>query len=149
MGSRMCSGPVEQLRPMTSMPMPSRMASAAVDIGAEQHATGRIERDLRLDRQIDLGLVEGFVDAGDGGFDLEDVLRGFDQQHIHAAADQTDGLLAEDVGEFIEGDVGEFGVVGRGQFAGGSDGAGDEARLACFLRHIHPPGDVQGVPRFR
>ena len=30
MGSRMCSGPVEQLRPMTSMPMPSRMASAAL-----------------------------------------------------------------------------------------------------------------------
>ncbi len=73
-----------------------------VDIGAEQHATGGIERDLRLDGQIDLGLVEGLVDADDGGFDFEDVLRGFDEQHIHAAADQTDGLLAEDIDEFVE-----------------------------------------------
>ena len=58
-----------------------------VDVGAEQHAAGRIERDLSLDRQIDLSLVEGFVDARDGGFDFEDVLRGFDEEHIHAAAE--------------------------------------------------------------
>ena len=102
MGSRMCSGPVEQLRPMTSMPMPSRMVERGVDVGAEQHATGRIERDLGLDRQIDPCLVEGFVNARDGGLDFEDVLRGFDQQQIHAAADQTDSLLAENIGQFIE-----------------------------------------------
>ena len=68
-----------------------------VDVGAEQHATRRIERDLSLDRQIDLSLVEGFVNARDGGFDFENVLRGFDQQHIHAALDQTDSLLAENI----------------------------------------------------
>ena len=86
-------------------------------VGAEQHAAGRVERDLRLDRQIDLSLVEGFVTARDGGFDFEDVLRGFDEEQIHAAADQTDGLLAKNVGEFVEADVGEFGVVGGGKFA--------------------------------
>ena len=43
-------------------------------IGAEQHAPGRVERDLRLNRQIDLSLVEGFVNACDGGLDFEDIL---------------------------------------------------------------------------
>ena len=57
------------------------------DVRAEQHASGRVKRDLSLDRQIDLSLIEGFVNAGDGGFDFENVLRGFDKKQIHAAAD--------------------------------------------------------------
>ena len=57
------------------------------------------------------------MNADDGGFDFENVLRGFDEQQIHAAADQTDRLLAEDIGEFVEGDIGEFGVIGGGKFA--------------------------------
>src|SRR5215475_11193326 len=32
-----------------------------VDVGAEQHATSRIKRDLSLNRQIDLSLIESFV----------------------------------------------------------------------------------------
>ena len=41
------------------------------------------------------------------------------------------GLLAEDVDQFIEGDIGELGVVGGGQLAGGADRAGDKPlRLA-------------------
>ena len=126
-----------------------------VDVGAEQHAAGRVERDLRLDRQIDLSLVEGFVDAGDGGFDFEDVLRGFDEEQVHAAADQTDGLFAEDIGEFVEGDVGKFGVIGGGKFAGWADGAGDKARFgattcpALAVVNIHPQVCAQGSRRFR
>ena len=104
-----------------------------VDVGAEQHATRRIERDLRLDRQIDLSLVEGFVDARDRSFDFEDVLRGFDEQHIHAAADQTDSLFAESLGKIVEADVGKVGIIGGGQFARRSDGTRDETRLTCFL----------------
>ena len=76
------------------------------DVGAEQHASGRVERDLSLDRQINLSLVEGFVNAGDGGFDFEDVLWSFDEQKVHAAADQTDRLFAKNISEFIEADVG-------------------------------------------
>ncbi len=105
-----------------------------VHVRAEQHAPGGIQRDLRLDRQVGAGLVEGFVDAGDGGFDFEDVLRGLDEQQVHAALDQTDGLLAEDIGQFVEGDVGEFGVIGGGQFARWADGTGDKARLARIFR---------------
>ena len=78
------------------------MVSAAVDIGAQQHAPGGIQRDLGLDRQVDAGLVEGLVDAGDGGLDFQDILRGLDQQQVHAALDQADGLLAEDVRQFVE-----------------------------------------------
>ena len=64
-----------------------------------------------------LSLVEGFVQARDRGFDFEDVLRGFDEQHIHAALDQTDSLFAEDIGQFIEADIGKFGVIRGGKFA--------------------------------
>ena len=68
-----------------------------VDVGAKQHAAGRVERDLGLDREIDSCLVEGLVDADDRGLDFENVLGGFDQQHVHAAADQAHCLLAEDI----------------------------------------------------
>ena len=125
----MWSGPVEQLRPITSTPMPSRVVERGGDVGAEQHAPGRVERDLHLDRQVMPRLVEGLLAAHDGGLDLEDVLRGLDQQQVHAAVDQADGLLAEDVGQFVEGDVGQLGIVGGGQLAARADGAGDEARL--------------------
>jgi len=50
MGSRMCSGPVEQFRPITSMGMPSRMARRR-SYRCEQHTPGGIQRDLRLDWQ--------------------------------------------------------------------------------------------------
>ena len=57
------------------------------------------------------------MNAGDGGFDFENVLRGFDEEQIHAAADQTDGLFAKNIGEFIEADIGKFGIARRGKFA--------------------------------
>ena len=76
-----------------------------VNIRAKQHASGGIERDLRLDRQIDSGLIKGCMDAPDRGFDFKDILRGLDEQHIHPAADQTDSLFAENLGEVIEGDI--------------------------------------------
>jgi len=51
------------------------------------------------------------VDADDGGFDFENILRGFDEQQVHAAGNQADSLLAECFGEFIKADIGKFGVV--------------------------------------
>ena len=50
-------------------------------------------------------------------FDFENILRGFDEQHIHAAANQTDCLLPENVGELIIAHVGELRVIGRGKLA--------------------------------
>ena len=93
------------------------MASAA-DIRAEQHAPGGIERDLGLDRQMDAGLFEGFLNAGDGGFDFEDVLRGFDQQQIHAAAHQAEACSRK-TREFVEADIGEFGIAAEGSLPEG------------------------------
>ncbi len=53
---------------------PFQNGQRGVDIGAEQHAAGRVERDLGLDRQKDLGLVHGFVTADDSSLDFENIL---------------------------------------------------------------------------
>ncbi len=98
-------------------------------IGAKQHATGGVEGDLGLDGEVDLRLFEGPMAAGDDGADLEDVLRGLDDEHVHATPDEADGLFAEDIHEIIEGDVGQLRVIGGGQLAGRANGAGHEARL--------------------
>ncbi len=103
-----------------------------VDVRTQQHAAGGVERDLGLDRQIDSGLVEGFVDARDRGFDFKDILRGFDEQHIHPAADQTDCLLTEYLGEVVEGDIRKLRIIGRWQFPGRSNRTGNKTRLPCF-----------------
>ncbi len=34
-------------------------------VGAQQHPPGGIQRDLGLERQVDAGLFEGLVDAGE------------------------------------------------------------------------------------
>ena len=82
---------------------------------------------------MDLSFIEGFVNACDRSFDFENILRGFDQQKIHAALNQTDSLLAEGIHEFVEADIGKFGVVGGGKLAGGSYRTCDKTRLTCFL----------------
>ncbi len=68
-----------------------------------------------------------------GCLDLQDVLRGLDQQQIHAASNQADGLLAKDFAQFVECDIGEVRVVGGGQFAGWADRAGHETRLGLMV----------------
>ncbi len=86
-------------------------------VGAEQHASAGVEGYLALNRQVHAGFGEGFGDAMNGGLDFEDVLRCFDEYQVHAALNQPDGLLAEDVGQFVELHVREFGVIGGGEFA--------------------------------
>jgi hypothetical protein len=46
------------------------------DVGAEEHAAARVERDLRLDGDTAPDLGEQPLEARDGGLYLEDVLRG-------------------------------------------------------------------------
>jgi len=65
--------------------------------------------------------------AKDGRFDLQDVLRGLDQQHIDAASDQRGGLFAEDRLQLLESHVAKRGIVGRRQEAGGTERASHEA----------------------
>ena len=53
---------------------------------------------------------------------------------------ETDGLFAEGVDEFIVFDVREFRVIGRRQFAGRADGTRNETRLtglrSKFIGHF-------------
>jgi hypothetical protein len=105
-----------------------------VDVGSEQHlaAVGE-QRDAGLDRQRAAGLGEGLAGAEDRRLDLEDVLRGLDDDQVGTACDQPLRLLCEDLDQLAEGDLAEGRVVGGGQEPGRPDRAGDEALLAGRL----------------
>ena len=77
--------------------------------------------------------LERLARAEDRGLDLEDVLRGLDDDQVGAALDQAAGLLGEDLDELAEGDLPERRIVGCRQVAGRADRAGDEALLADGL----------------
>ena len=111
------------------------------DVGAEQHlaAVGQ-QRDGGLDRDRAAGGLERLAGAEDRGLDLEDVLRGLDDDQVDAALEQALGLLGEDLDELAEADLAEGRVVGGGQVAGRADRAGDEAVLADRLA-----GDLGGL----
>ena len=110
------------------------------DVGAEQHlaAVGQ-EADAGLDRHGAAGGLERLAGAEDGGLDLEDVLRGLDDDQVDAALEQAPGLLREDGHELAEADRAERRVLGGGQVAGRADRAGHEAVLADRLA-----GDLGG-----
>ena len=103
-------------------------------VGAQEHAPGGVESDLGLDGQIDAGLLKGGLNADDDGFDLQNVLGGFDEEQVHAAGDQRGGLLPEDVDQFGKGNIGELGIAHGGQFAGGAERPSHQALLPGFLR---------------
>ena len=64
--SRMSSGPVEQLSPITSTSSATQRGEHGLDVGAEQHlAAVRQQRDARLDRQRAAGQLEGLARAED------------------------------------------------------------------------------------
>ncbi len=98
-------------------------------IGAQQHAPGGVQGHLGLDGQDHVRLGKGLLDPGNGGLDLQDILGGLDQQQIHPALDQAHGLLAEHLRQGGKTDVGQLGVIGGGQLAGGADRAGHKAGL--------------------
>ena len=111
------------------------------DVGAQQHlaAVGQ-QRDRGLDREDPVLELERLARAEDRGLDLQDVLRGLDDEEVGAAPDQALGLLGEDLDQLGEGDRAERRVVGGGQVAGRADRAGDEAVLADGLA-----GDLGGL----
>ena len=99
----MSSGPVEQFSPITSTSSALERGEHGLDVRAEQHlAAVRQQRDAGLDRDLAAGLLEGLARAEDRGLDLEDVLRGLDDQEVRAALDQALGLLGEDLDELAE-----------------------------------------------
>jgi len=109
------------------------------DVGAEEHPPARVERDLRLNGHLPPLVLHGALQPFNGGLDLKDVLRGLDEEHVHATAQEARALLPEDFDQFPVGDVGEHGVVGGGEHPRRADGACDEARLfGCgeLVRHL-------------
>ena len=67
----------------------------------------------------------------DGGFELEDVLHGFDDEDVGAAIDEATDLIEEEIDDFLEAVLTEHRVFGGGEETGGADRAGDEARSDC------------------
>jgi hypothetical protein len=59
-------------------------------------------------------LVEGFFNRKDGGFGVERVEDGFDEQNVDTAFEQGVDLFAVGVAELIEGDRSEAGIVDVG-----------------------------------
>ena len=86
-----------------------------------------------MDRQRAPGARERLARAEHRGLDLEDVLRGLDDDQVRAAVDQSRGLLGEDLDQLAEADLPERGVLRGRQVAGRADRAGDEAILARRL----------------
>ena len=60
----------------------------AADVGAEQHAARRVERDRALDRDDAAGARERLAARQNLGLHLEDVLRGLEDEHVGAALDE-------------------------------------------------------------
>ena len=104
------------------------------DVGAEQHlAAVRAAARRRCGSAACGRALERLARAEDRRLDLEDVLRGLDDQQVGAAVDQPRGLLGEDLDQLAEADLPERGVLGGRQVAGRADRARDEAALAGRL----------------
>ena len=66
---------------------------------------------------------------------------------VDPAFDQAGGLFAENIRQFVKGDVGQFRIIHGRQFAGRADRAGHKARLirrGVFIRQ--PAGQAQRQP---
>ena len=98
------------------------------DVGAQQHLAALWkQRHAALDRDLAARLLECLARSEHRRLDLEDVLRGLDDDQVDAAGEQADGLFAEHLGQLGELDLSERGVIAGGQEAGRADRAGDEA----------------------
>ena len=137
----MSSGPVEQLRPMTSTLSASSVASAAqMSVPSSilpPLGSSETEAWIGTARPVALNASRA---PKIGGLDLEDVLRRLDDDQVDAALEQAAGLLLEDLDEVAEADRAERRVVGGGEVAGRADRAGDEVLLADRLA-----GDLGGA----
>src|SRR5215210_3248711 len=128
--SRMSSGPVEQLRPMTST-----FSASSVARTAEMSVPSSILPPLgSSETEVWIGTARPIASkaarAEHGRLDLQDVLRGLDDQQVRAALDQALGLFGEDGDQLAERDPPERRIVGGGQVTGGPDRTGDEVPLA-------------------
>ena len=96
------------------------------DVGAEQHATAGVERDLRLHRNPMAEFREQPLEAGERRLHLENILRCLHEQHIHAALHEVLRLPVVRLGKRLEGDIAERRIAAGREHARGSDGPRDE-----------------------
>ncbi len=77
------------------------------DIGADEQASGRLDRHLDEDRRVLMCILARSLGAIDRGLDLQRVLAGLDQDRIGAPGDQSGALNGERVLERLIGDMAE------------------------------------------
>ena len=148
-GSRMCSGPVEQLNPMMSTWSDFEDREHRCGIGAEQHPAGDVEGHRGHDRHGTARGIGSRACAEHGGLCFEDVLLRLDDQHVDASLDERRGLLLIHRDEVGKPEPAHRRVTRCGQEPGRPHAAGDKA-LTAVLRILvgDPPrepcrGDVQ------
>ncbi|CAB4766994.1 unannotated protein [freshwater metagenome] len=114
----------------------------SADLGADEHATRRLDGDLDLYGDRSTGKCHRAPAADHGGLHLQQVHRGLDQEQVHTAVEERAGLFRVRIAQHGEGDVTE-----AGQFGARADRAGDISRPA--VAGLPLVGDVAGDTRRR
>ncbi len=147
MGSRMCSGPVEQLKPTTSTPSDFENGQHRRRVGSEQHPPGHVERHRGHDRDRTARRRDGSASAEHRCLGLENVLLRLDDQEIGTTCDECGRLLQEDRNQVAKAQAAHRWIARRGQEAGRTDAPGDKASPP--VRGLVLIGDPAGQARGR
>jgi hypothetical protein len=81
------------------------------DFGAHEHGSGGFDGHLDEDGEPDAAGDDGLLAAVDGGFGLQEVLAGFDEEGVRSPVDEALGLQGEGLLEVVVGVVPEAGRV--------------------------------------
>jgi len=114
-------------------------------LGAEQHATRRIERDLGDHRDAPSHLFHRLARPEDLRAQLEQVLRRLGDEAVDAAPKQRDRLLPEDLHQLGGPDSPQVRVAGGGQKPARPQRPGDVARPSVVA--LRPVRFLAGDPR--
>ena len=96
----------------------------STDLGARQHASGQLDGHLHLDRYLSIDLGHGAAAGVDGCLGAQEVEHGLDDQEIHPALEEPQGLLLVGAGEIRIGDLAK-----RREFGTRSHAPRDPARV--------------------
>ena len=110
------------------------------DLGADEHAARRLDRDLDHQRDRDPGAVHRAPGRDQRSLALEQVLDGLDEEHVDAPLEQPLHLGDVRVAELGEPDVPE-----RGQLRARADGSDHEPRaVGRRVAGRHLAGELRG-----
>ena len=97
-------------------------------LGPEQHAPGRIERDLRDHWNAPADVLHRLPGAEDLRSQLEEILGGLRDDAVDAPLEQRARLLAEDLHQLGRSHASEVRIAGGGQKSAGTERPGHEPR---------------------